>query len=170
MTARKPVYAIDLETTGLSPLQGDRVFEIAAVRVDREAEQFQALINCGVNIPKNIEKLCGIRTADLQAGVFPDVAFRDFKDFVGNGILVAHNASFDRSFLRYEYNNLGFDFSNSIRCTLKLYKKARPRLPGYSLRYLAKKILNLDLERGGRHRALSDALVVALLWKNLRKA
>ena len=94
------VAVIDFETTGLSPAQGDRATEIAAVLLEngKVVDRYQSLMNAGVRIPSYIEALTGISDAMIRRA--PPVAevMREVSDFVGDYPLVAHNASFDSRF------------------------------------------------------------------------
>jgi DNA polymerase III epsilon subunit-like protein len=161
-----PFYAVDFETTGLSPLDGARIFEIAAVRVDKPQLEFQTLINCGHPIPPGIEKLCGVTTSDLRFGLTPLEALTKFREFVGKGILIAHNADFERSFLEHEYLLLGWSCFYHFRCSLELSRKFLS-LDNYKLATVAKKIIP-EMGLKVEHRALPDARVVAAVWNRIK--
>ena len=94
------VAVIDFETTGLSPAQGDRATEIAAVIVEdgRVVDRYQSLMNAGVRIPAYIEALTGITNAMVRSAPSAGEVMRDVSDFVGDMPIVAHNASFDAKF------------------------------------------------------------------------
>ena len=94
------VAVIDFETTGLSPLQGDRATEVAAVIVDngRVVDRYQSLMNAGVRIPAYIEALTGISNAMVRSAPSAEAVMREVSDFVGGIPIVAHNASFDARF------------------------------------------------------------------------
>lgn len=155
------IAVIDFETTGMSPLYGDRPTEVAIVMTERGrvVDQFQSLMNPGRHIPGFISQLTGItdamvRTAPPVAAVMADAA-----RFVGAAPLVAHNASFDRKFWQAELAPLGQDATQPFACTVLLARRMYPQAPNHKLSTLAQ---HLGLAREGRaHRALSDALVTA---------
>lgn len=168
---------IDFETTGLSPAKGDRITEVAAVRVrgTRITDRFVTLVNCGVPIPFYIQTLTGIsdemrNTASDAAYVIPQLM-----DFIGNSTLCAHNAAFDHAFLENECRIAGLRLRKkhaSYICTRRLAQRYLPSLGNYKLPTLES---HLGLIRQGRaHRAESDALVtcdlIALLAEQASRA
>ena len=100
----QPIVMIDFETTGLSPDMGDRITEVAALRIEggRITDRFVSLINCNARIPSFITGLTGITQAMVDKA--PPVAevVPQLLDFIGSDALSAHNASFDEKFLRAE--------------------------------------------------------------------
>lgn len=94
------VAVIDFETTGLSPAQGDRATEIAAVILEngKVVDRYQSLMNAGVRVPSFIEALSGISDAMIRAAPQAARVMQEVSDFVGDYPLVAHNASFDCKF------------------------------------------------------------------------
>jgi DNA polymerase-3 subunit epsilon len=164
--AAREVVIVDLETTGGSPSH-DRVIEIAAVRVRdrRVCERWQTLVNPETPVPPFITGLTGLSTGLVaRAPRFARVA-SDFRDFLGDGIIAAHNASFDLGFLRREFARLDRDFAPAgTLCTLKLARRLMPGLPSHSLEAMVR---TLDLPSRRAHRALPDALAAAELLLRL---
>jgi DNA polymerase III epsilon subunit family exonuclease len=161
------IVAFDLETTGLSPLNGHRVIEIGAVRVDggRPGEKFHALIDAGRSVPEQACQIHGITEAMLKKGLTPKRAFMDFRDFIGNRGLVAHNAQFDKFFLQYEISRFGWGLSNRVQCTMRLSREKLPDLPNYRLETVARHLLGeTTIENRTAHRALDDAHLTAEIW------
>jgi DNA polymerase III subunit epsilon len=161
---------VDLETTGGSP-NHDRIIEIAAVRVrnGQIRERWQSLVNPETTVPPFITGLTGITTGLVaNAPRFADVA-GVFRDFVGDGVVTAHNASFDLSFLRRELARLDESFAPAATlCTLKLARRLMPELRSHSLEAMVRA---LDLPSRRSHRALPDALAAAdLLIRLLARA
>jgi DNA polymerase-3 subunit epsilon len=158
----KPIVMIDFETTGLSPDMGDRITEVAALRIagGRVVERYVSLINCNVRIPSFITGLTGITQAMVDGA--PPVAqvVPELLDFIGSDTLSAHNASFDEKFLRAESARLGLAPAHAaLVCSLKLSRRVFPQLASY-------KLGNLSAQLGIRfksaaHRAESDAEVAA---------
>ena len=166
VTAREFV-AFDLETTGLVA-QIDRVVEIGAVRFDasgRELGRFESLVNPERPMSPAAQAVHGISDADL-AGAPParDVlpGFLAFLGDPGSTTLLAHNASFDASFLGRELGRLGPTLPrHKVVDTLPLARRRLPHSPDHRLDTLAQ-LLGLDPD--GSHRALPDSLRVKGLW------
>lgn len=165
------VIAVDTETTGLSPLLGHRIIEIGAVRMENRmiSESFHSLINCGRPISKVAERVHFITDDMLSGQPPPESVFKEFRSFIGNSLLVAHNARFDRSFLSYEFSRLGWRFQNRMMCTLKMSRRLLPDLPDYRLEAVAKHLLGSSAEDIILHRALEDAKLVARIWLALEQ-
>ena len=95
------VVVLDFETTGLSPRAGDRITEVAALRVrnGRIVERYVTLVNAGVRIPSFITGLTGITNAMVASAPHATHVIADLVNFLADDIVVAHNASFDHGFL-----------------------------------------------------------------------
>ena len=119
------VAVIDFETTGLSPAQGDRATEIAAVllRDGKVVDHYQSLMNCGVAIPSYIEELTGISTAMVRQAPPAAEVMREVAEFVGNHPLVAHNASFDCKFWDAELARIERRRSQQFACSMLLARR-----------------------------------------------
>lgn len=161
-TFAKPIVMIDFETTGLSPNMGDRVTEVAALRLvgGRVVERFVSLINCGVRIPPFITGLTGITQAMVNSAPPCREVIPQLVAFIGSDALSAHNASFDEKFLLAESQMLGLENRHQgLICSVKLARRVFPGLPGYGLGELSS---NLGVRFSGRaHRAEADAEVAA---------
>ena len=114
MAGEAQMIAIDVETTGMSPLAGHRIIEIGAVQVNDGmlGREFHSLINCGRPIRRGAGLVHGITPAMLQGQPQPQEAFTALRAFIGSAPLVAHNAAFDRMFLRHEFGRLGWSLPN----------------------------------------------------------
>jgi len=157
------VAVIDFETTGLSPAQGDRATEIAAVilRDGQVVDRYQSLMNAGVRIPAYIQQLTGISDAMVRSA--PPVAdvMREVADFVGDYPLVAHNASFDCKFWDAELTRIDSHRRQEFACSLLLSRRLLPQAPSHKLGALVE---FAGLPVAGRyHRALADAEMAASL-------
>jgi DNA polymerase-3 subunit epsilon len=152
---------VDVETTGGSPDRGDRVTEVAAVRVSggRIQETYASLVNPQRRIPSMIVSLTGItdsmvRDAPLFSAVASEVA-----RMVEGQVFVAHNAAFDWRFVTAEMERAtGTKPAGRQLCTVRLARKLLPQLPSRSLDGLA---TYFGLEIEARHRALDDAVATA---------
>jgi DNA polymerase-3 subunit epsilon len=153
---------VDLETTGGRPGPGT-IIEIGAYRMTgrRIAESFQSLIRPHARIPSFIIGLTSI-TNEMVAGApaIEDV-LPEFRNFLGDAVMVAHNAPFDFAFLDFEFRRLfGLGLTNPVLCTLKLARRMLPSLKRRRLDALAE---HFGLSTDGRHRGLGDARMAAEL-------
>jgi len=129
------MYAIvDIETTGGSP-QTEKITEIAILLYDGQkiVHEYATLINPEKEIPYFITALTGITNEMVAtAPKFYEVA-REIVELTENNIFVAHNSSFDYSFIRNEFKQLGYEFKRDQLCTVRLSRKLIPGLKSYSL-------------------------------------
>ena len=151
----------DLETTGLSAAR-DRICEIGAVRVERLelVDRFESLVNPGVALPAPVERLTGLRSADLRRAPPPRRVLPRFLAFVRDDLLVAHNAGFDQRFLEHELLvREGRRLSEPPLCTAALARRLlEGRLRRVSLASLAH---FFGVGTTPCHRALPDAEATA---------
>jgi DNA polymerase III epsilon subunit family exonuclease len=162
--------AVDVETTGLSPRHGARIIEIAAVALNDNglAEEFQSLINPGVNVPKVVQRVHGITNAALRGQPPPEYVFSQFSSFIASNTLIAHNAPFDMGFLRAEFKRQNMEMRNHNQCTLQLSRKRLPGLPDYKLATVYRHLFG-ELPADPQHRALADARMAGRIWLELKK-
>jgi DNA polymerase-3 subunit epsilon len=164
MPDAKNVVVFDFETTGLSPRMGDRPIEIGAVRLENGVlvDRFQALMNPGIRVNHFIENFTGISNKMLvEAEPCAEVMSR-FCDFIDNANLVAHNASFDKSFLDAELQRISMNYSGQITCSMLLARRILAHAPNHKLGTLVN-YLNIATT-GDFHRALYDAEMTAKVW------
>jgi DNA polymerase III subunit epsilon len=157
--------AIDLETTGLNPLKGDRVIEVAAIRFKEgyAVDKFTSLVQTARRISSAASRITGLTKEDLKLAPLPELVFKELIDFVGSSQLVAHNAPFEKAFLRSEYTHVGCKFENMILCSLKLSRAVLPGLKSYSLGKVAE-YLGVEYQSNQLHRANEDARTTAKIW------
>jgi DNA polymerase-3 subunit epsilon len=164
----KPIVMLDFETTGLSPDMGDRITEVAALRIvdGLVAERFVSLVNCGTRIPSYVTALTGISQRMVDAA--PPVAqvLPRLLEFIGTDTLAAHNASFDEKFLQAECQRQHLAARHrGLVCSLKLARRMLPGQASYKLGGLAQ---SLKLRfNGTAHRAEADAEVSAQLLMHI---
>lgn len=163
------VAVIDFETTGLSPTQGDRATEIAAVILadGQVVDRYQSLMNAGVRIPAFIENLTGISNAMIRSAPPAAEVMREVAEFIGDTPLVAHNASFDCKFWDAELARIKLNRRQEFACSLLLARRILPQAPSHKLGDL---IRFANLPTAGRaHRALADAEMAASLLLRLEE-
>lgn len=160
------MYAIvDIETTG-GYAANHRITEIAIFHHDgiQITETFHTLINPGRDIPYYITGLTGISTEMvLNAPTFEEVAEEIF-NFLDGKVFVAHNAHFDYSFLKREFELTGINWQAKKLCTVRLSRKIIPGLRSYSLGTLSE---SLGIEIMNRHRANGDAHATVKIFDQL---
>src|SRR4030043_1745465 len=150
---------VDIETTGGSP-QTEKITEIAIIEYDgnRIVHEYSTLINPEKEIPYHIIALTGITNEMVAtAPKFFEVA-KEIVELTKDRIFVAHNSSFDYSFLKSEFKQLGYEFKRDQLCTVRLSRKLIPGLRSYSLGKICD---DLKIHIQNRHRAAGDALATA---------
>lgn len=157
---------IDVETSGLSPLRGNRVLEVAAVelRGDQIVAEYSSLINVVCPIHPAAVRIHGISPSLLREAPGPEEVWAAFLEFVGNATLIAHNAPFDTGFIRHELTLLGRSLANRTICTLNLARSRFPRLDNHRLETVARHVLGGIPDDCRLHRALGDARLAARMW------
>ncbi|MCE1199728.1 MAG: 3'-5' exoribonuclease [Marinilabiliales bacterium] len=156
---------IDVETTGSSPTIG-KITEIAiyVFNGSEVIDSFTSLVNPECNIPWNITRLTGITNEMVEhAPKFYEIA-KKIVELSANTLFVAHNASFDYSFIREEFKRLGYDYKRKTLCTVTLSRKLIPGMRSYSLGSLCE-ALSIKIEN--RHRADGDAQATVKLFSLL---
>ena len=160
----------DTETTGLDPLTGDRLIEIAALELIRDLPTgvvFHRLVDPERDIDADATRVHGLTRADLRGKPrFADIV-DELLDFIGGDPLVAHNAMFDFGFLNAELARVG---RPSICLTRKVdtLELARTRFPGLpnSLDALCRRF-GIDLSERTSHNALLDCRLLADVYIEL---
>lgn len=152
----------DTETTGLHPAAGDQIVQIGAVRVVNgrilSGESFNRIVHPGRPIPPESIRFHGI-TDEMVVGKPPiEVVLPQFKAYVADAVLVAHNAAFDLKFLRMREAETGVTFDNPVLDTMMLSSFLDGPETGHSLDDICERF---GIEIADRHTALGDAIVTA---------
>ncbi len=161
---------LDTETTGLDPLLGHRVIEIAAIELRNDLPSgafFHRLINPHCPVPAEATAINGIGDADLaEAPDFAAIA-PELLAFLADDPIIAHNAPFDFSFLDAEFARIGIPPLDRARMidSLALAKARFPSLPN-SLDALCRRFA-IDLSERGTHNALLDCRLLAAVYLEL---
>ena len=157
--------AFDLETTGLSS-QKDEIIEIGAVRMQggKELERFQTFVNPGRRLEQKIVELTGITDAMLADAPSIETVLPEFLEFVGDRVLVAHNADFDTGFIREACRKQGLPYGFTSVDTLILSQNLLPHLNKFKLDVVSNA---LSLPDFNHHRAGDDAVTCGLIFHKL---
>ncbi len=150
--------AFDTETTGLNA-QAERLTEIGAcIFAGGEVIKiFNTFVNPEMHIPEEITKLTGIRDQDVSGAPSEEEALKAFIEFAGDRPLVAHNASFDMSFLGATAQRHGMRYTPVVLDTLAISRALLPELKRHKLDMVSD---HLDLPKFHHHRASDDAMAV----------
>jgi len=148
-----------------------RIIELGAFRVrgGEILEEFQTLVNPEANVPRFLANLTGISTEMLTfAPKFADVV-HGWLEFIGDAVLVAHNANFDLPLLNREIARVfpGRRLRNAELCTVDLARRVVPQIESYKLDSVAA-YFKVEIPR--RHRAADDALATARIFLRLLAA
>ncbi|MBX7170328.1 MAG: 3'-5' exoribonuclease [Pyrinomonadaceae bacterium] len=165
--AETDYVVFDLETTG-AKCPPCRVTEIGAFRVQngKIVDKFHTLVNPEMPIPIFITQLTGISDAMVRtAPKFAEIA-DSFLEFIGDSVLVAHNAPFDIRFLNHEVSKVygNYRVANPHLCTVQLSRKLVPHIENHKLNTVAQ-YFSVNLEN--HHRASHDAHATARIFINL---
>lgn len=161
---------LDTETTGVNPLQGDRIVEIGCVELLNHlptGQTYHVYINPERDVPDEAARVHGLTTEFLlDKPVFSNVV-DTFLDFIGDAPLVIHNAPFDMGFLNMELTRHGFKNLPMARAidTLPMARRKFPGAPA-SLDALCKRF-GVDNSARDYHGALLDAQLLAEVYLEL---
>lgn len=157
------VYVVfDLETTGFSPIK-DKIIEIGAVKVENGmiTERFSTFVNPKIPIPFRITQLTSITDQMVMDAPDIDTVLPQFLEFIGDAVLVAHNASFDVGFIEQNcrYQDIVPNFTSVD--TVAMARILLPTLSKFKLNVVAN-ALHISLEN--HHRAVDDAGATAEIF------
>ena len=161
-TFSDPFVVFDIETTGFSP-EKNRIIEIGAVKVENGVitDRFSTFVNPDVPIPFEIENLTGINDNMVLDAEKIEAVLPKFLSFCEGCALVAHNASFDVSFISYQAKAQGLSFDPTVLDTVAMARHLLPNLNRFKLDTVAKA---LDISLENHHRAVDDAGATAEIF------
>ena len=156
------MVVFDIETTGLSA-KSDAITEIGAVKISRGqvVDTFDTFVNPERPIPPEITELTSITDEMVADAPTTAEALESFFAFVGDRMLIAHNASFDCGFIRAAADACGMSFPNTYLDTLCLSRFVNPELRQHKLNLLAE---HYGLGDFHHHRAEDDARMLAEIF------
>lgn len=153
----------DLETTGLD-CSFDDIIEIGAIKFEDNTEisRFHSYVNIKRDIPKRIVELTGITNEMIRNAPELEKTLADFKEFISDSVLIAHNSSFDMKFLQTNYNRIfHITLDNSVIDTLALSRKYLKNIQNHKL-VTIKEHFGIQV---GSHNALDDCEVTSKLYQ-----
>ena len=168
---RELTYVVfDTETTGLEPQGDDEIVSIGGVRIVNArvltGESFDRLVHPGRRIPPASTRVHGISDAMVADAPPLDTVVADFHAYVGDAVLVAHNAAFDMSFLSKHQRRLGVTFSQPVLDTVLLAAHVFGPGERLTLDALVDRF-EIALPEYERHTALGDARATAHVFLRL---
>lgn len=161
---------LDTETTGLSPRDGHRIVEIGAIELINHmpsGQTFHVYLDPERDMPKEAEAVHGLSSTFLKGKPrFANIA-QDFLTFVGDAVLIIHNASFDMGFINWELRNVNLNpiDMGQVIDTLAIAKQKFP-MASNSLDALCRRF-GIDLARRTKHGALLDSELLADVYLEL---
>ena len=145
---------LDLETTGFS-FRTEKITEIGIMKMKNGEviDEFSCFVNPEKPIPQRVVEVTNITDEMVKDAETIDKVFPKMMEFIGDSVLVAHNADFDIGFLKYNAGELGYSLENTYMDTLRLAKELFPDYKKYKLGIIAE---NLGIKVEVAHRALDD--------------
>lgn len=162
-TLDRDYVVFDLETTGFSPMK-NKIIEIGAVKVEngKLTERFSTFVNPHEPIPYRITQLTSIRDEDVMDAPGIEEVLPKFMEFCEGCVMVAHNASFDMSFIRENCKRQGLVPEDTVVDTVGIARILLPSQAKHTLDACAK-ALKVSLEN--HHRAVDDAQATAEIFE-----
>ena len=145
---------LDLETTGISHIT-EKITEVGIVKIKNGEiiDEFECFVNPEKPIPEKVVEITHITDDMVKDAETIDKVIPKIIDFIGDTVLVAHNAGFDIGFLKYNFEKYGYKLENTYVDTLRLSKAVFPELKKYKLGIIAE---HLNIKVDVAHRALDD--------------
>ena len=145
---------LDLETTGISHIT-EKITEVGIIKIKNGEiiDEFECFVNPEKPIPEKVVEITHITDDMVKDAETIDKVIPKIIDFIGDSVLVAHNAGFDIGFLKYNFEKYGYKLENTYVDTLRLSKAVFPELKKYKLGIIAE---HLNIKVDVAHRALDD--------------
>lgn len=154
---------LDIETTGLS-FRTEKITELGAVKYKNGeiVEQFECFVNPEKPIPEEVVNITHITDEMVKDAETIEQVLPKFLEFIGDAVIVAHNADFDVGFIKYNAEQYGYKLENTYIDTLRLAKDLFPDYKKYKLGLIAEK-LGIQVEVA--HRALDDVITLVKVFQ-----
>lgn len=153
---------LDLETTGLS-FRTEKITEVGIIKIrnGEVVDEFECFVNPEKPIPQEVVEVTHITDDMVKDAETIDKVIPKIIDFIGDSVLVAHNADFDIGFLKHNFSEYGYTLDNTYIDTLRLAKVIFPDMKRYKLGLIADK---LDIVVEVAHRALDDVKTLVAVF------
>lgn len=154
---------LDIETTGLS-FRTNKITELGAViyKNGEIVKEFEHFVNPEMPIPEEVVEVTHITDEMVKDAPTIEEILPKFLEFIGDRVIVAHNADFDVGFIKYYAEQLGYKLENTYIDTLRLAKDLFPDYKKYKLGIIAEKLgIKVDVA----HRALDDVITLVKVFK-----
>ena len=153
---------LDLETTGLS-FRTEKITEVGIIKIrnGEVIDEFECFVNPEKPIPQEVVEVTHITDDMVKDAETIDKVIPRIIDFIGDSVLVAHNADFDIGFLKHNFAEYGYSLDNTYIDTLRLAKVIFPDMKRYKLGLIADK---LDIVVEVAHRALDDVKTLVAVF------
>ena len=154
---------LDLETTGFSATT-EKITEVGIMKLKNGevVDEFSCFVNPEKHIPERVTEVTKITDEMVKDAETIDKVFPKILEFLGDSVIVAHNAGFDVGFLKQTAKNLGYEFDYTYIDTLSLAKDLFPDYKKYKLGKIAE---NLGIKVEVAHRALDDVDTTVKVFK-----
>ena len=154
---------LDLETTGIS-YKTEKITEVGIIKYKNGEviDEFECFVNPEKPIPQKVVEITHITDDMVKDAETIDKVIPKIIDFIGDSVLVAHNADFDIGYLKYNFEKYGYKLENTYIDTLRLAKAIFPDLKKYKLGLIAD---SLKIKVDVAHRALDDVKTLVAVFK-----
>ena len=154
---------LDLETTGIS-YKTEKITEVGIIKYKNGEviDEFECFVNPEKPIPPKVVEITHITDDMVKDAETIDKVIPEIIDFIGDSVLVAHNADFDIGYLKYNFEKYGYKLENTYIDTLRLAKAIFPDLKKYKLGLIAD---SLKIKVDVAHRALDDVKTLVAVFK-----
>lgn len=165
----KTFVCYDFETTGLHYVNGDKIIEIGAVKIEngKITEKFMSFIDPEMHIPEESSAISGIVDSDVKGAPTADKVLQDFYKWTRNAIIIGYNnINFDNIFLLGQGKEARWNFDNETDDVYRWAQKYVRGAKNYKLKTIADK-LGVTLDNA--HRAVYDALATAEVFIKIQE-
>lgn len=155
---------VDLETTGFDPYKGCEIIEIGITEIidNKIVRNYSRLIKPDSIIPPVITELTGISNEMVENEEGIEDVLPRFRKFLGDRVMIAHNAKFDLKFLNYYLKKYNLQPIDNHLCTLEMLKKCKSYKGKNKKLQTACEYYNITNENA--HRADNDTKATAELF------
>jgi len=156
---------LDIETTGISHFT-EKITEIGIIKIKngKEVGTFETFVNPEKPIPERIQEITHITNEMVKDAPKIEEVLPKMIEFIGNSVVVTHNTDFDVTWLKYNYEQYGYQWKNTYIDTLRLARAMYPHFPKYKLGIIAEK-LGITVEVA--HRALDDVKTLVQVFQKM---